>query len=257
MSEDALTQFIAAVVPAVVIECSQRLQLAIPNGIAFDEFADTIASDLTNECNFDIEELSDSEATPAGADTTNTSADTTTHIQNLKIDLSRLYADFKKQIIEDATAEVMATIRDSLKTEMRMEMFMELEKMKARAPAQTQTQTPTQTQPQSEFGFNQFVSSQSKIEPILGGFESIKQTADFNLESNSLYKSVTQAITRAKEGKAAYTPDELIKRRGDRFDQESIQDFRSRAAAASYQVEPEDPEENDMWDKLMREKYGH
>ena len=281
---DFLTRFISAVVPATVAECARSLNINVPPG-TLNEFADRMSAELIDECNFDVDSDEEKSASnlvcmPAGAPVIDSEI---THIQNLKLDLDRLYKEFKRDLIKTIANEI-ANASDSVKMEMRMEMHMEFEKAQAQAHARTQahanantnthananTNTNThanthananaQTQAQPNTGFDRFViESTSKVSPIMNGFESLKNTSNFNLDSDPLFQRVNKALERNKAGQASYTVEELIERRADRFDHAAAVDFRTRAAASKVEFDTsdatEDAREGVRWSRLMKEKY--
>lgn len=199
-----------------------------------------------------------------------------TPIQTLKTKLDGWYADFYNMIVDQVRDEVLAEVKDSLKMELRMELFTELKSMTENLPKDAPKQRPA-----PDRGFNPGSISLldtelgGGVEMPVGGFESVSKHFTFGnkssktpaqieaelMNSNPLFARINKSISRAKEGLAAYTPEELIEIRRERSggaltidDEERL---RARMDLSNFSMpEEEDPEDSAKWDELFAAKYN-
>lgn len=271
MANDPASKFISMLIPVVVAECARRFDdieiygHSPQNGdYSLMHLAEKVSADMVRECDFDLEP-SDEECPSKISTVLGGSIEESdlTPVQNLKLDLLDLF----KELREDLLAE----IKDSIKDELRMELFLELEKLRADM-VNNKNGTSHNTTAKKEFttgvlpGFSLDIKP-AKIKKVTGGFESIATTVRFEqpdktnedvennlLANNPLFARVTKNIDRAKSGKSMYTVEEAIEARGERFDLEHKELFRSRAAESKYELESSDDEENEKWNKLLQDR---
>lgn len=251
MSVDLATKIISTVVPAIVAECARRFdEMQNHKDGNYMSLVEKISGELVDECDFDDAE--DEHGCDYGSETIFDDVPSElSHIQNLKFDINDLLRDFRGQIDER-----MEEMKDAIKTELRMEMYMELEKLK-----KVKTDAPKPKAPpggMAEFTFD--IQPVNEIAPIFKGYDSISDKVSFAnredvLKDNPIYAMVTRGLDRVKSGKAAYTAEELIEARGDRFDHESLTTFRSRVEQSNTDYES-DQSEDERWGKLLYDKFA-
>lgn len=275
---DFLTRVISTVVPAVVAECAKRhmeFRNICPNNEGLMNFAEKVSGEIVTECDFDVD--TSTQELPEGISQekydaiTEDEPDDLSHIQNLKIDLHELYTEF----IDNLKEELIDTIRGAIKDELRMELYMELEKMRSQLP--TQKTAPGVMKDFGAATLPQFSTdlgdvSGGGIDKVLGGFESVADKFTFNLpsittpvksdkdierellESNPLFAQISKNLDRSRAGKSMYTPDELIAARGERFGIVEAAEFKARVDTSDVQFDDSDSDEDERWDKLLRDK---
>lgn len=258
---DFISRVISATIPATVAECARRFGdiYALRNKPSeLMGLVEKVSGELIAECDFDVDEQKpDSESAQISTKLASLGVSNSDlgHIQNLKYDLNDLYNEF----VSDLKQQILDEIRDDLKAELRMEIFMELEKFKSNFKIST-VETASAKKPstdQPEFNFTiEGISSVSSFDAIADklSFSAASKNVEADLMNNPLFARVSRGLDRAKQGIAAYTAEELIEARGDRFDTKHIEEFKKRVAESKQDYEEE--EEDDEWDRIAREKYS-
>ena len=167
-------------------------------------------------------------------------------------------------IIDDMKDEIKSTIKE----ELRMEIFMQMEQLKLELIS-TSKAGSDYTGGVSEApvgGLMQFeVTDDTKIAPVKSGYEAIKQ---YNaLENNPLFKMVSSSVDRAAKGQSTHSAEEYIAARANRTDKDAvaaimnaeqkfIEGISEDAGTSDLAQSADDVTNNDLWDKMFRDKYG-
>lgn len=118
----------------------------------------------------------------------------------------------------------------------------------------------------TDFTFN----IESKLAPVFTGFDSVADKLSYDkpvqkisrdveaelMANNPIFARISRGLDRVKKGQAAYTAEELIEARNDRFGADAADEFRFHISQSNENYDPEDPDEDNRWDKLMCDKYA-
>lgn len=257
---DFLSRLISTIIPATVAETSRRFadMQSYNRSRDYMGLVEKVSADIVAECDFDVGEDSDAEDIPDSVQAKLELDSDLNHIQNLKLDLHELYTEFTNTLKHSIVDE----LKDSIKSELRMELFIELEKLKTSkgvtSKGVTSKQAPSSIIPE-------FTIDAPGIGNVFSGFDSISSKLNFNdssrdvdaelLANNPIYAKVSRGLERIKTGKAAYTSDELISARIDRFGDSNINEFKNRVNASNQDFDDESDDEDERWNKLMLDKY--
>lgn len=275
MTNDIASRFISMLIPPIIAECSRRISQIekfghSPQAGDYDlmRLTEQVSADMVKECDFDFEESDEENADsmPKSASALGVREENDlTPIQNLKLDLLELFKETREKLITE--------IKDSIKDELRMELFLELTTLKTEmlAAGGLKTAPSAGSSVKKEFGtavlpqFSLEIGATNNVAPVLGGFESIASSITFDsqkpadvekdlLANNPLFARVAKNLDRAKQGKAMYTPEEVITARENRFEKKEIEKFQLRVAKSKYEFESDDEAEDSRWDQLLKDK---
>ncbi len=116
-----VTMFISTVIPTTIVELARRFDV-VKKCTDENELADSMVSDILNECNSnDLSELQENVDLTKRTILTQPGYAPPTPVQQLQIDLIRLFTDMRNDIIDE--------VKGTIKEELRMEMFLEMQAM--------------------------------------------------------------------------------------------------------------------------------
>lgn len=174
------------------------------------------------------------------------------HIQLMKVSLAELFNEIRKEITDE--------VRSAIKLELRTELMIELDSIReeiANKASKTSSFVSNTALPNivSDTQSNNTAINIDRV-PTINRITPLRTNNHVDpLQNNELFQRVCKNIDRSQRGEAMYTPEELIKARGNRFDDDNRDEFIKRANEAKYDYDSEESSgEDERFEKMMREK---